>query len=76
MAAIKKIGDKYFLCKKKRGIYRGNLIIQDKWTPLFRVRASNGKKGGVIPMSNNITFPEHFVGKKIMFKLVIVDGNA
>lgn len=76
MATIHKIGDDYFLCKKKRGLYRGTHMPQNKWTPLFKTRAI-GKYGTYLNIGNNlpITCPKELFGKKIMFKVVFVDNR-
>ena len=74
MVTIKKIGDDYFLCKRKKGLYRGTHMPQNKWTPLFKTRAV-GKYGTYLYVSQEIkiTCPKELLGKKIMFKVVIVD---
>ena len=77
MVVIKKIGDNYYLCKKKRGLYRGNHNIQEKFTSIFRIRANWHKKGGKLNLNHavTITSPEELVGKKIMLKVIIVEDK-
>ena len=75
MVAIKKIGDEYFLCKRKIGLYRGSHNIQEKFTNKFRVISGWYKKGGRLSLNckGTITVPEELVGKKIILKVVIVE---
>ena len=76
MVAIKKIGDEYFLCKRKTGLYRGNHNIQEKFTNKFRIISNWSKKGGQLKLSKvSVSVPDELVGKKIMLKVVIVDDK-
>ena len=76
MAIIKKIGDGYYLCKKKRGLYRGNHNVQEKFISIFKVKASSYKTGCKIQVNRaNIYFPQEFFGKKIMLKVIIVEDK-
>ena len=76
MVTIHKIGDDYFLCKRKRGLYRGTHMPQNKWSPLFKTRAM-GKYGTYLKMGCgiSITCPKELFGKKIMLKVVVVDNR-
>ena len=75
MAIIKKLGDGYYLCKKKRGLYKGNHIVQEKWINIFRVRADSYKSGTLSVISRNIHAPKELVGKKIMLKVIVIEDK-
>lgn len=74
MATIKKIGDEYYLCRRKKGLYRGKLIKQNKWCNTFRIKAGH-YDSGVISISHNVTCPKELLGKKIMLKVVVVEDK-
>ena len=77
MVVIKKIGDNYYLCKKKRGLYRGSHNIQEKFTNKFRISANWHKKGGKLNLHHSVTIvtPEELVGKKIMLKVITIEDK-
>ena len=77
MVVIKKIEDEYFLFKRKKGLYRGNHNIQDKYNPFFIVKAGSHSTTSRFSLSNNchIYCPKELFGKKIMLKVVIVEDE-
>ena len=75
MVVIKKIGDEYFLFKRKTGLYRGNHIIQEKFSPIFIVKAGCHKSSSLKLTNLTITCPKELFGKKIMLKVVIVEDE-
>ena len=66
MTRIKKVGDGYYLMKK-RG--RRKCVL---WTSSFPVRARD-KIGGVISASLLISVPEELVGKRLRFKVEVIE---
>ena len=72
MVTIKKIGKEYFLCKKKRGVYKKN---KNKWTPIFWVKSSWYKSPSRFLIGNNcaVSCPQELFGKKIMLKVIIIE---
>ena len=77
MVNIKKIGNEYYLCKKKRGLYRGKHYIQEKFTNKFVIKANSFKKGGRLNLNHRFTIstPEDLVGKKIMLKVIVTEDK-
>ena len=77
MATIRKIGNEYFLCKKKLGIYRGNHILQDKWTNIFRIKSGGYKNSACFNLSskNTINAPHELFGEKIMLKVIVIEDK-
>ena len=76
MAIIKKIGDDYYLCKRKIGLYRGSHNIQEKYTPIFKVKSGWYKTQCIIQVGyRNVYLPKELFGKKIMLKVVVIEDK-
>lgn len=69
MVAIKEFGNGYYIVNKH------NKKDSLGWTTIFPVRARD-KKNGYISITHIISTPEELVGKKVRFKVEVIEDAA
>ena len=69
---VRQIGKEFYVCRKSRRKY-GRKSQGFHYSPVFMIKWDN--LSGVITNRQSINFPVEFIGKKVMLRVEIVDGN-